>query len=169
MGIYILKDEWNNIFTGNNWEICTRTGKINAVEDTDDYVKRAKKLIFPNEVSIQEGELCHGIFLEDCSIGWAFTQENFWIGADNGYKDSFPYASICSKSFNINDKEASNLHLVLQCRKNDNGCQGMFEQQETQIPRYKLEARNEAPIIPEKVIEKIANYWGKILDCVKNN
>lgn len=161
---YNLRKEWSNIFKTGDWEICQLEGTFDTITTPDERIERAKTLIFPDQSALQNDDLCHGVFLEDFSMGWAFTQEGFWIGKIDGQKELILYKEICGVHLSESEHRPLICCLELRSKKKNIEYQGSMGYQDTTLIRYKLETNNTTPLLPSSVVEKIGEYWQQILD-----
>lgn len=149
-GNYNLKIKWRDIFSESDWEIYLPDGNFIEVDETDERVTHAKTFLF--NLLIKDGELCHGIILEDCSMGWAFTRQYFLEGRSNGQKE-YLYREIGDI---FNSKDNSTFRLNFDYNKILD-YQEMTKEQE----HYELTTED----TPYKVVRKIAGY----LEMIKEN
>ncbi|MBR5163730.1 MAG: hypothetical protein IKW79_06875, partial [Schwartzia sp.] len=142
-------------------------GTICGIESTDERIERAKALIFSDISALQNDELCHGVFLEEFSMGWAFTQEGFWLGDSAGQKDCILYKDIYGVHLSEYEHNPFICCLELRSKKENLEHQGSMNYHDATFIRYKLETNNTKPIVPSTVVEKIGGYWWKIYEYRK--
>lgn len=144
MGNFNLGINWNNIFTGSDWEIYSIDGHISDLKEPEKQIELAMNFLFPDRIVLQGRKHFHGIFLEDFSAIWAFTQQCLFERTKEGNKVIL-YRTI--SNFGIG--ETSSIYRL-----------SFDYMQESNLKHYELTSRDK----PYSLVEKIGKYLTKILD-----